>query len=252
MEVKVLAKSGALYGVIGSVPPHLQAGSDPKKAVELTDVFIDIGYPADAVREKVRIGDPVVMLAPLVSLAGDRMAGKTMDDRAGVAVMLECAKFMQRLNAPARVFYVASTQEEVGLRGARTAGYSLDPDFAIAVDVTHGAGPGTGAFEAFPLDKVILTTGPNLHPMLLSKVKETAKRHRVETAVEVEARPTGTDANALQIARAGIPCVLISVPLRYMHTTVETLSTDIVREAGRLMAHFIDDIAREWGELTWY
>ena len=252
MEVKVLAKSGALYGVVGATPPHLQAASDPKKAVELKDVFIDLGYSPQTVREKVRIGDPIVMISPLVELANDRVAGKTMDDRAGVAIMLECAKNMRRLKAPAQTFFVSSTQEEVGVRGAKTSAYAIDPDFAIAIDVTHGTGPGTGPFEAFALDKVVLVTGPNLHPLLNKKLKETAKRHRIETAVEVASGPTGTDARALQIACAGVPCVLISVPLKYMHTTVETLSLDMLREAGRLLAHFIDDVAREWGEFEWY
>jgi len=252
LEVRVLAGGGPLYGVVGAKPPHLQSDEEKDKALELKDLYIDIGFPAEKVRELIRVGDPIVMLAPLCELSGGRLAGKTMDDRAGVAAMLECARTLARLTPPAQVFCVTSTQEEVGLKGAKTAAYSLDPDFAIAVDVTHGTGPGTGAFEAFPLEKVILTTGPNIHPMLLTKIKETAARHRVEIGVEVESGQTGTDAGAIQLARAGVPCLLVSIPLKYMHTTVETLSLDTVREAGRLMALFIDEISREWEGLVWY
>ncbi|NLG24924.1 MAG: M42 family metallopeptidase, partial [Clostridiales bacterium] len=153
---------------------------------------------------------------------------------------------------PAQVFFVASTQEEVGLRGARTATYAVEPDMGIAVDVTHATSPGTGPSEAFPIDKVCLATGPNIHKGLLKMLRETAKRIRVDCSIEVASGPTGTDAAAMQLSRGGVPCVLISLPLKYMHTVVETLSLDVVRETGRLMAAFIDDAARGWEAIQWY
>lgn len=252
MEVHVLTSDGPLYGVVGAKPPHLLSAADYKKAIKLEDLYVDLGYSADEVRRRVRIGDPIVMLAPGVELADGRYASKTMDDRAGVAMMLECIKLMGRMKAPAQTFFVTSTQEEVGLRGAGTSAYALDPDFAIAIDVCHGAGPGTGPFEAFPLDKVVLTTGPNIHPMLLKKIRETAKRNGIDIAIEACGGVTGTDAGSIQVKRAGIPCLLVSIPLKYMHTTVETLSLRTITEAARLIALFIDDISREWGDLVWY
>jgi endoglucanase len=252
LEVSVLTEGGPLFGVIGAKPPHLLAASDYGKALSYRDLFIDIGFKADAVRERVRIGDPIVMLAPPVELANGRYACKTMDDRAGIAVMLECLSHMKKMRMPAQVFFVSSVQEEIGLKGAKTAAYALDPDFAIAIDVTHGAGPGTGPFEAYALDSVALSAGPNLHPVLLAKLRDTAKRNHVDVVIDVCPGVTGTDAGAINIARAGIPCALIEVPLRYMHTTVETLSLDTIREAGRLMALFIGDMAREWEGIKWF
>lgn len=252
MEVSVISRTGSVYGVIGAKPPHLLAGSDMKAAVKFEDLYADIGYPAEKVREMVRVGDPVVMLAKPVKLAGGRMASKTMDDRASVASMLIAMELFKRLDTPARAYFVASSQEEVGCKGAATAAYAIDPDFAIAVDVTHAEGPGTGRWEAFPIDKMTIVSGPNLHPMLTQKAEEVADKWRIPYNREICPGATGTDAWAIQIARGGIPTILLSVPLRYMHTTVETGATGVIEDVGRLMALFIDEIAREWEGLKWY
>lgn len=252
MEVNVITKEGPLYGVVGAKAPHLLTAEERGKALQMGELYVDTGYKAEEVKQRVRIGDPVVMIGKMVELADGRMAGKTMDDRACVAAMIECAEQLNRMNAPAQVFMTATTKEEVGGYGASMSAYRLDPDVAIVVDVTHGEGPGTGRFEAFPLDKPTIAVGPNLHPMLTKKLRETAAKHHVEYTVEVASGVTGTDAADTQVVRAGVPSVLISVPLKYMHTAVETLSLDVIRETGRLMAHFIDDISREWEDLKWY
>ena len=252
MEVNVITKDGPLYGVIGAKSPHLLTAEERSKAPAMSDMYVDLGFGAEEVKKRVRIGDPVVMIGKTVELADGRMAGKTMDDRACVATMVECIEHLNRMNAPAQAFMVSTTKEEVGGYGASMSTYRIDPDVAIVVDVTHGEGPGTGKFEAFPLDKPTIAVGPNLHPMLTKKLREVAKKHHVEYNVEVASGVTGTDAADTQVVRAGVPSVLISVPLKYMHTTVETLSLDVIRETGRLMAHFIDEISREWEDLKWY
>lgn len=251
MEVTVITKDGPLFGVVGAKPPHLLSAADREKQVQFEDLYVDIGYPAEVVREKVRIGDVVVMNAPAIELGNGFAAGKTMDDRACVLAMLVCAEHLKRMNAPAQTCLVASTQEETSSRGAQVSAYSLNPDIAIVLDVTHGDGPGTGKF-APAMNKLAFTAGPNIHPMLLEKLKETARRNHVDFSMEYSGGNTYTDAWATQVVRAGIPSVLISVPLRYMHTTVETLLLDEIREAGRLLALYIDDISREWEDLTWY
>lgn len=252
MEVSVCAKGGPLYGVIGAKPPHLLSPEDADKVVSYDDLYVDIGFSAEKARELVRVGDPVVMLAKTVKLANNSMAGKTMDDRASVAALAVAMELAKRLNTKAEAYYVASTQEEIGLKGAAVAAFSIAPDFAIAVDVTHGEGPGTGKWEAFPNDKMTIATGPNLNPMLVKKAEECAKKWHIPFAREVASRPTGTDANSIQIARGGIPVILLSVPLKYMHTTVETLKLDVIEDVGRLIALLIDDIASEWEGLKWY
>ncbi len=252
MEVKVLARDGELYGVVGAKPPHLLTAADRKKAVKMENLYVDVGFPPEEVRRRVRVGDQVVMKGKTVELADNRLSGKTMDDRAGVAAMLECARYLNRLNAPAQVFMVSTTKEEVGSYGARAAAFRLDPDVAIVVDVTHGEGPGTGKFEAFPLDKPTIAVGPNLHPALVKKLREVAKEHHIDYALEVCGGMTATDASDTQVMRGGVPSVLISVPLKYMHTAVEVLDAGVITETGRLMALFIDEVSRGWEDLTWY
>ena len=252
LEVSIISRTGPLYGVVGAKPPHLLSAADRKTAVKFDDLYVDIGYPAEKVRELVRVGDPVVMLAKPVKLADGRMASKTMDDRASVASMLIAMDLLKRLGTPAQAYFVASSQEEVGCKGAATAAYAIDPDFAIAVDVTHAEGPGTGKWEAFPIDRMTIVSGPNLHPMLTKKAEEVADRWHIPYHREICSGVTGTDAAEIQIARGGIPTILLSVPLRYMHTTVELGVTSVIEDVGRLMALFIDEIAREWEGLKWY
>ncbi len=252
MEVHVLTEEGPLYGVIGAKPPHLVPIADRKKSVLMEQVYVDVGLDAEEVRARVRIGDQVVILGKAVELANDCLSAKTMDDRAGVATMLECANVLNTMNTPAEVYLVATCKEEVGCWGAAEAAYNLAPDVAIVVDVCHGEGPGTGRFEAFPLTKPVIAVGPNLHPVLTKKLKEIAAKHHIGYEIQACRGTTGTDAAATDITREGIPTVLISIPLKYMHTAVEVLSMEAVREVGRLMAHFINELSREWEDIKWY
>ncbi len=239
--------------MVGSTPPHLSTPAERSKAIEMDKLFIDLGMTAEEVKKRVRIGDQIVMKEKAVELAGGAISGKTMDDRACVATMLECAKNLNMMNAPATTLMVSTSKEEVGSWGAAATAYNLAPDVAIVVDVGHAEGPGTGKWEAVPLDKPSIATGPNLHPMLTRKLCDIARKHRVEYSLEVApGGTTGTDASATNVSRGGIPTVLISLPLKYMHTSVEIVSMETIREIGRLMALFINEISREWEDLKWY
>ena len=156
------------------------------------------------------------------------------------------------IEQPRPAYYVATSQEEIGSKGAKTAAYSIAPDFAVAVDVTHGEGPGTGKWEAFPLEKMTIVSGPHLHPELTKICQETADKWRIPYTREIASGHTGTDASAIFNAHGGVPTILLSVPLRYMHTTVEVGDVDVIRDVGRLMALFIDEVARRWEEIKWY
>jgi endoglucanase len=131
-------------------------------------------------------------------------------------------------------------QEEVGLRGAMTSTYGIAPDVGIALDVGFGKQPGVGAAEAIVLDKgPALAIGPNIHPALFAELKAVADEFEIPVQVEVAPGGTGTDANAIQITREGIPTALLSLPLRNMHTPIETLAVKDLVRAGRLLAQFI-------------
>ncbi len=251
-EVRIITKRGELFGVVGAKPPHVMSRDEMNKPYDMDELYIDTGLSCEQVKSTVRIGDPIVFTMPVTKLENGRLAGKTMDDRACVCAMIECAEIIKRLNPRATVHYVASTQEEIGAMGAETAAFALNPVFAIAIDVTHGAGPGTGKWEAFDLDKVAITYGPTIHKGLYDRMKSVADKWRIPYSVEISGNYTGTDADEIYLKRSGIPCALVSVPLRYMHTTVETLDANVIHEAARLMALFIDDMARSWGDWKWY
>ena len=251
LEVEIQGRRGPVYGVIGMKPAALQSAAELKKAVDFDDLFVDVGYPAEQVRERVRVGDSVVMLAEPQLLADGAMASKTMDDRASVAAMLVAAEELRRMKVKMQVCFVASVQEEVGAYGAQTAAFEIDPDWAIAIDVTHGEGPGTSRFQAHSLDKITVERGSLIHKALGRKLEAVAKKYNIPFNLAAGGGLTWTDADAIQMVRDGIPTVLLSIPLRYMHTSVETLRLDVIRDAGRLMAMMIADMADEWEGFQW-
>ena len=251
-KVHVWAKGGVLTGFVGAKAPHLLTAEERDTAAQMQDMFVDLGMSAQRVHELVRVGDMITLDGPLTELANGRIACKTLDDRAGVAAMLCAAEELNKLKHGAQALFVSTVQEEVGLHGATTAGFSNAPDAAIAIDVTHGAGPGTGKWEAHPLTSLVLSRGPSIHPALFERLQKTAKDNGIDVNIEITRGRTGTDADGLNLVREGIPCVLISIPLRYMHTTVETIDTKLIQQCGKLIALFIQDLAAEWGGIAWY
>ena len=250
-EVTIKARGGDVYGIVGAKAPHLLKADERDKVVNFTNLYVDIGYDAETVRKMITIGDVVVYNSPLLSLEGGFIAGKTFDDRAGVAAMMVCAEKLDRLRANAQAVFVASTQEEIGSNGARVSAWSVNPDVAIAIDATFANGTTSSSREIDP-DKIEVAMGPNIHPALYKKLIEIAGRYRINVVTKVYSGGTGTDAWQLQTARDGIPTLLVSIPVRYMHTSVETVKVSTIENTGELLAHFIDDIAREWEDIQWY
>ncbi len=227
-----------LRGVIGAKPPHLLSQKELEKETRLEDLFIDLGIPEEQVQQQVRVGDYITFDQAAQLLAGGScLAGKALDNRAGVAALVVCARELERVRHQADLYLVATVQEEVGVRGAITAAYGLAPDAAVAVDVTHGEAPGISGGKAFALGSgPVIAMGPNIHPALLQQLKKLAKEYRIPHQLEAVAGPTSTDARAFQIARQGIPSALVSIPLRYMHSVVELLNLEDLLWTGRLLA----------------
>lgn len=251
-EVEVHGKQ-KLFGIIGAKPPHIQRPEDAKKAIKIKDMAIDVGLPYEKVKELVSIGDAITFVSPLTDMMGQMVSGKSLDDRAGVAVLLQTMKELDALRFAADVFFVATVQEEVGVRGATISAYKLEPDIGIAIDVTHGDMPDAPRDETFSMNKgPVIAVGPNMHPKLTQKLMDVAKEYNMAYMVEVEPRPTGTDARAIQISRRGVPTVLVEIPLRYMHTTVETLNLSSIKQAARLLARFIASLKEDWKEWLSY
>ena len=243
-RVEIQTKGGPLLGVAGRKPVHLLKDDQRKKAVELSDLHIDIGATdADEAKANVRIGDPVVIAAEPVRLLGDRLVSRSMDNRLGAYTALESLRRVHEDGGPVgKMAGIAAAQEEIGLFGARTATFQLRPDVAIAFDVTHATdAPGIDEKEhgTHPLGSgPVIGRGSTLSPIVHDLLIETAEREGIEYTVAGSGRYTGTDADAIQISRAGVPAGLVSIPLRYMHSCVETVDLGDVENVVRLVAAF--------------
>lgn len=232
-----------LPGVVAAMPPHLLTPAMRTRYPAMNELLIDVGLPPEEVAELVQIGDLITMDAPMIELLGERVAGKAMDDRACVAAVTVCLHQLQRLHHQWDVYAVASVQEETGLYGAATAAYQVNPDAAIALDVTFAPQPGVDSVDTSEMGNgVPVGMGPNFHPKMLEKLRETAKRAEIKIQNDLIPAESGTDAWSIQVAREGIPTLLIEVPIRNMHSPVETADLRDIDRAGRLMAAFIADL----------
>lgn len=228
-----------LSGIIGNLPAAMLPPDKRDKPFGWEDLCVDVGLSAKEVESLVSIGDFISFRQPLRKLQGKRVAGKALDNRASVAAVTVCLDYLNGRSHDWDVVAVATSQEETRLLGAFTSAYSQRPDAAIAIDVTFGKGPGATDAGTFELGSgPTLSLGPNVHPGMLAGLQDAAKALELKVSVETHSRYSGTDAFGLQVAREGIPTGLIGIPLRYMHTPVESIDTADVRRSGRLMGEF--------------
>ncbi len=235
---------GPIPGVIGKKPIHLMSPDDRKKVAEMKTLFIDIGVSSRKEAEKlVRISDPITFVAPYQRLAGDIAVGGGFDDRVGSFVVAETLRLLADRKPKVAVFGVSTVQEELGLRGARTSAFGIDPHAGIAIDVTfatdHPGGEKTVAGEVSLGKGPVLHRGGNINAVLGELLVETAKKKKIPYQFTGEPRATGTDANAIQLNRAGVAAALLSIPNRYMHTPVEAIALTDLENAAKLLAETI-------------
>jgi tetrahedral aminopeptidase len=229
-----------LPGVIVQPPAHLLPPEIGRNPVPLKHLLVDTGLLPSEVDRKVRVGDLVSFAQEPTELGDQVVAGHTLDNRVSVTALTACLDELQGRAHRWDVWAVATTQEEETMGGALTSAFELDPDLAVAIDVTFAKGPGTPDHQAYPLGKgITLGWGPNIHPSLHQAFKKIADRLELPYQMEPQPRHSGTDAYALQVARSGIPTMVVSIPLRYMHTPVEIVSMKDVARAGRLLAEFV-------------
>jgi putative aminopeptidase FrvX len=243
-RVRLQTRDGVQVGVVGRKPIHLLKDDDRKKVPELKALHIDIGAAsAEEARSLVRIGDVGVIDADPVEMPNGRLTARALDNRVGCHVAAEAARLVAEAGgAPGDVIAVAAVQEETGFGGSRTSAYGLAPDLAIAVDVTFATDqPGIelGEMSKHALgDGPVIARGTILHPGVFELLHEVAEAEGIDFTVESLGRRTGTDADAINVSRAGIPTGLVSVPLRYMHSPVEMVALSDVEAAARLLAAF--------------
>lgn len=241
-RVAIHTASGPLAGVIGKKPIHLMDAKDRETVVKLEAQYIDIGAKDKKEAQKlVRVGDAVTFESAFTRLQGDRVASRGFDDKAGCFVVAEVLRLVAASGKKLAVdlYGVSSVQEEIGLRGGTTSSYTVNPDVGICVEVDfatdqpdvekkHNGEVGLGKGP-------ILTRGANINPHLLELLSSTAGKEKIAVQYTANPRATGTDANVMQISRGGVATALVKVPLRYMHTPVETISLADLENAAKLI-----------------
>jgi len=241
-RVIVHAESGDLIGCIGRKPTHILTDEERKKPIELRDLFIDLGLPVEKVVEMAGIGDTVTLRQDFIEY-GDHVSGKALDDRAGVYIGIEAIKRATKLACD--LYFVGTTQEEVGLRGARVAGHSLCPDIGIELDATVAADlPGVPEqHQVTKLGKGVaikLTDSASIsHPGLVRAMRKLAVERDIPHQMEILPRG-GTDAGALQLAQDGSAAITLSLPVRYVHSVVESAHRSDIESMIALLAAFLE------------
>ncbi len=241
-RVTVLGKKD-LPGIIGSKPIHILTEEEKKKTLQLKDYFIDVGLPGDKVKELVKVGDTITLYRKMEEI-GESLTCKTFDDRVGVFCMLEAVKAVK--SCPADIYVIGTTQEEVGLRGAMASASGLLPDVGIALDVTL-ANDLPGASEQDYISELgkgaaisIMNGAAITNPKLLDRFIDLAESKEIKFQKDVLPRG-GTDAGAIQKAPGGSAVITLSIPCRYVHSTVEMVHKEDVQATIDLLAAYLSD-----------
>jgi len=243
-RVHVHTTDGVLLGVLGRLPIHLLEDEERKKVVKIEKMFVDLGMSADAVKQRVRIGDPVTFAVGLEEFGEGMAVSRAFDDKMGAWVVAEVLRRVKDAGgAPGDLIAAATVQEEIGLRGGTTSAYSIDPVVGIAVEVGHATDFPDVDKRKHGEAKVgggpIIARGANINPKVFELLCAAAEAEKIPYQIGGEPRGTGTDANAIQLARGGKAAALVSVPLRYMHTPTEVLALDDLENTAKLLTAFV-------------
>jgi len=242
-RVKIHTRNGPILGAVGKKPIHIMEQEEKKKVVKLSEQWIDIGVKDKKEAEKlVSIGDPITFSEGLERLQGELVISRGFDDKMGTFVVCEVLRDIADKPLEAAVFATSTVQEEVGLRGARTAAYFINPQVGIAVDVGIATDfPGVDKKKEGDIrvgEGAILYRGANINPKVEELLITTAQEEHIPYQLSGEAKATPTDANVIQISRAGVAAGLVSVPLRYLHSPVEVLSLRDLENVVKLLSVF--------------
>ena len=244
-RVEIHNHQGVVTGIIGKKPIHLQDRDAKAKDYDAEDLWIDIAAKdKEEAESKVEVGDYITYQTQPVVLQHDIWTSKALDDKVGLLTLVEVAKALDGKQPAMDVYFVVSVQEELGARGIRTAALGINPDYGIAIDVTHATDYPTCSPQKSGEIKVgngiVIAKGPNINKTIGRKLIDLAKQQNIKYQIEPIARPTGTDANFMQVSGTGVKTALLSIPCRYMHSPNEIVSLVDVNEGVRLLTHFCD------------
>ena len=251
-RIVIHAKGGPVKGVVGNVAPHLTKGDGDRKVPKMDDLFIDIGVGSRKEAEKlIRIGDSVTLNDPFELLRNDLAIARAFDNRIGTFAVAETLRQLKegKVKLHAEILAVSNIMEEVGLFGARQIAYSLNPDLALVVDVTHATDYPTVSLQQHGDVKIghgpAITHGGCNHPEVVARIEEVAKEQKIKLQHEASSNTSGTDTDVIFWTRGGIPSALISLPNRYMHSPVEVISLKDLEQIPRLMRAFAKSLKKK-------
>ena len=243
-ELTVLTDPPRL-GVVACLPPHIQSREDMDKSQPISELYLDLGLTEDEAKA-IPIGTPAVYRTGCLALGKDLLSGKALDDRACFVLLLRALELLEGEELDVDLVVLGSTQEETHSTGAITAAYGLRPDLCVAVDVTHGDSPDASKDKTFPLGKgPVIGLGPNCTKSISDLMRRCAKEMDLNVQLEVMSGSSGTNGWPLQVSREGIATGVLSLPLRYMHTPIETAHQGDMEDTARLLAEFIRRVGKE-------
>lgn len=238
-EIKILTEQ-PIYGVVDVMPPHALSAEDMDKSLPIDKLYIDIGMTQEAAEAAVPVGTPAVFADGIVRLGEGSLCGKSLDDRACAALIIRTMEKLAGRELDMDIYCLLSVQEEVGCRGAVTGAYGIAPDYAIVLDVTFGNQPDVPKSKSSEMGKgAAIAVGPHLNRSLTNKMIEKAKEKEIAYQIEVCAGGTGTNASPIQISREGVATALVSLPIKYMHSPVETMLIEDGENIVKLLTEFI-------------
>ena len=232
--------------LVACLPPHIQTREDMDKSQPIKELYLDAGLTQEQAQRLIPIGTPVVYRGSCAPLGEELFWGKALDDRACFALLLHTLELLKGEELDVDLYVLGSTQEETHSTGAITAAFGIAPELCVAVDVTHGDSPDAGKGETFKLGGgPVIGLGPNCTRWMVRRMEDKACELEIDIQREVMSGSSGTNGWPLQVSREGIATAVLSIPLRYMHTPIETVCRRDLENTARLLAAFVQGIGKE-------
>ena len=236
-----------LAGIVGAIPPHIQKPDESDKTIKIEDLYIDTGLDAEAAKTRIPVGTPAVYNTGARVFGQSLICGKALDDRSCFACILHALELLQGETLEVDLYVMASSQEEVGTRGAKTGAFSVQPDWCVIVDVDHAKTPDHTKHDAMAIGGgVVITKGPNMNRKLTDQTVALAEQAGIAYQIGVDASgKSSTNARVIQITGQGVATALFGLPLKYMHSPVEVISLEDAQAASSLLCALAKNLKGE-------
>ena len=245
-ELKILTDPPVI-GIVGAIPPHIQKPDESDKTIKIEDLYIDTGLSKEKAEKRIPIGTPAVYNTGARAFGDAMICGKAMDDRSCFACILRALELLKDETLGVDLYVLASSQEEVGTRGAKTGAFAVQPDWCVVVDVDHAKTPDHTKYDAMTLGGgVVISKGPNMNRKLTEQAVTLAEENSIAYQIGVEASGnSGTNTRVIQITGAGVATALFGLPLKYMHSPVEVISLEDAEAASALLCSVAKNLKGE-------